>query len=243
MRRRLLRTEFVAAGLLFLGGLVLPFVPLFWRPDHGFGSDLRDFGSLIADAWALGAGLLTVYAARFQSEAGRTQLRNNVANACLAEIESVWRYVDECGTIDLLRERSTALIEEVNSLERAFPTSDEDQLDTYRGHLGESWLSLQVATPEVFGALPSELAADVTEYYCRLRNVIGRLNWLTNRQFKRKEVDWISKVHTLSYIQLRDLSVHRGSLSARLKHLIQPETAGISTEAHVAGPGRDAITL
>lgn len=223
-RRSTFRAALAGAAVLFLIGCLLPILPLFWRPQTGLGANLRDFGNVIAGSWAVTAGLLTVVGAYSVSEAERAQRQMEVAMACLAQIESFWSYLGQLKTLDELGECVRELELEVINIASVAPAHDDDEIRTFRGHVGHNWLSLQTASPDMLGALPADISRDTSSYFSRLLNVAGRLNWLNDHKaFRRHDLNSVLETHDLSYKQLKQLSEERISLTYELKRLAHPQ--------------------
>lgn len=178
----------LATVLFFFMGL-LPI--LYFAPRKGTFETLSGMGSFTAGAWALGAGVLAVFAAWSISERERERRRIEVTTICLVEIQSFWRHLQESKTVHTLALSTGALQSEVR-IPVGLPSrrKDTDPIETYKGHLGQDWLSL-AKTPDVFGALPMELAHPVLDFYSRGRSVLDRLNWMNDQEYtmvKAKEV-------------------------------------------------------
>jgi hypothetical protein len=95
--RRLLML--LATALLFLMGL-LPIV--YFASRKGAFETLTGMGSFTAGAWALGAGILAVFAAWSIAEKERDRRRSDVPTICLVEIQSFWRHLEESSTVHSL---------------------------------------------------------------------------------------------------------------------------------------------
>ena len=165
---------------LFLLGAFLPFVP---HEHETWNKTLADLGSVIAGAWALEAGLLAVCAALIVAVNDQARRKREAIVICLAEIEAVWKYINDAKigerlkkSIDTLQHRSTSSL---------LPLTGA--LETYRGHIGNNWLSLQNSSPSTFSYLPISLITEMTFYYSSLQNMIGLLNWMNNKDFTNSQ--------------------------------------------------------
>jgi hypothetical protein len=211
---------YCAAALgFFVLGLLLPMPSVLQSAPHDWRKIFSDFGSVMGGSWALSAGLMTVYAARSLAKAEQERRRREVAASCLAEIGSVWDYLGECDTKETLRANTEALRILTEDIGHVLPASQKEPISTYRGHLGESWLSLQMASPEMFGALPVEVAQETSGYYSRLRNVIDLLNCMHSQNFLRPQTEAVIDRQAEAYDRLVALEARRGELMQRLEQL------------------------
>lgn len=213
------RVDKVALPLAVLFLVLGIAMPLVLHPPEGWRKDLTDLGGIIAGAWALGAGLLTVYAAQSVAEAERKSRRREIAAICLAELQAVWRYLGEHQTLENLREGTIYLRAASESIEQVILHEDKKPLSTYRGHIGSNWLPLQTTSPDVFGALPLDLARHVTEHYSRLRNVLDRLDWMNDQAYIRSDLGGVITRQEEALDELTELDGERGKLMQRLEEL------------------------
>lgn len=201
-----------AASFCVAAGLVLIFAPLLGWPRIHLMANITALGSMIAGLWALAAGLLTVHAALMVSQQEASRARRTVAGATLAQVQSAWSYLEEIQASERLTAAITSLEADPINFARG-ETIGARSLEVYRGHLGNSWLTLQTASPHAFGALPVNIAIATSLYFAKLLNVIGRLNWLNDGSFTSKDFLWIVAIHRSIRQQLDDLSRDRVDFS------------------------------
>jgi hypothetical protein len=157
-----------AAVILFLAGGSFALVP-----PGPIRKNLTELGSAIGGVWALSAGLLALFATTYGVSRQIEQRKREVAAICLAEISAIWDQLVALAVLNSLQESTNRL------RETKVPV---DGL-CYRGNVGDAWLCLQSSNPEAFGVLQHDLAKRVSSHYSRLRNNIGRLNWMNTTKF------------------------------------------------------------
>ena len=183
-------------------------IGLVFYPTDTVRKNLTDLGPAIGGCWALAAGLLAYFAAVSGIRMQQEQRAREVAAVCIAEIQAVWAHIADMDVIENLR-NSTVKLREDDSLNAS----------VYRGAVGGSWLSLQSSNPEAFGILPHELAQSTTDHYSRLRNVIGRLNWMNSQKFEKNRYHEVFGRQNATETELRKLKDESSKLISKLQSI------------------------
>ena len=106
--------------------------------SHSYFDALTGVGGFVAGIWALAAASVTVYGLRKVADDAQATRRREIAAVCLAELQALWRRLEENHAIYNLQTGVRRLQDQQIKQGGTQITSGQQPppLATYRGHLG-----------------------------------------------------------------------------------------------------------
>jgi hypothetical protein len=203
-----------AAAIAFMFGLV---AAIFGGPS--FWTNIKDYGSAIAGAWALAAGLLAVFATyrilfeqRSAATRARAEATHNLAKVVIAELEGLWDAAKTAEVEDKLV-RSNAALETPNNFHPA------------KIHMRGEWLRTRDVNPSAFGIFPPPIPDDLVSLYTRLGSLFGRVKWMAEREWSPGERETVLRLQNEALSEVRSLHIQANNVVSTLKRLIETMTA------------------